>query len=151
MIFQDYEDLFKILNAFRIKYLLVGAYAVMYYAEPRFTKDVDIWIIPELNDNNKVFKALKAFGAPLKGLSSESFLDRKMILQIGVAPVRIDILLRIPGVSYRRAWKNKKKVKYGRTTVFILGKKELIDAKRKTGRQQDLIDIERLMPKRKKR
>lgn len=144
MISQDYEDLFKTLNAFRIKYLVVDAYAVMYYAEPRFTKDIDVWIIPQLNDSNKVFEALKRFGAPLKNLSPQDFLDRKMILQIGVPPVRIDILLSIPGVSYSRAWKNRRRVKFGSTPISILGRKELIDAKKKTGRLQDLIDVEKL-------
>ena len=65
----DYEDLFKTLNACRIKYLVVGAYAVMYYAEPRFTKDIDIWVIPQMNDAGKIYEALKKFGAPLRGSS----------------------------------------------------------------------------------
>ena len=63
-IHSDYEDLFKILNIEKIKYLIVGAYAVMYYSQPRYTKDIDIWIIPELNDVHQIYKTLKKFGAP---------------------------------------------------------------------------------------
>lgn len=140
----DYEDLFKILNACRIKYLVVGAYAVMYYAEPRFTKDIDIWVIPQMNDTGKIYEALKKFGAPMRGIKPEDFNDRRMILQIGVAPVRVDILLDIPGVSFQTAWKNKRKIRYGRTPVYILGKNDLIAAKKKAGRPQDKIDEENL-------
>lgn len=140
----DYEDLFKILNACRIKYLVVGAYAVMYYAEPRFTRDIDIWVIPQMNDVDKICEALKKFGAPLRGIKPQDFNDKRMILQIGVAPVRVDILLDIPGVSFQSAWKNKRKIRYGRTPVYILGKNDLIAAKKKAGRPQDKIDEENL-------
>ena len=140
----DYEDLFKTLNACRVKYLVVGAYAVMYYAEPRFTKDIDIWVIPQMNDAGKIYEALKKFGAPLQGITPEDFSDKRMILQIGVAPVRVDILFDIPGISFQTAWKNKKKIRYGRTPVYILGKDDLIAAKRKAGRPQDKIDEKNL-------
>lgn len=140
----DYEDLFKTLNACRVKYLVVGAYAVMYYAEPRFTKDIDIWVIPQMNDAGKIYEALKKFGASLRGIKPEDFNDRRMILQIGVAPVRVDILFDVPGVSFQTAWKNKKKIRYGRTPVYILGKNDLITAKKKAGRPQDRIDEENL-------
>ena len=141
-VISDYEDLFKVLNAFRIKYLLVGAYAVMYYTRPRYTKDIDIWIIPELNDVYKIHQALKEFGAPLKGIKAKDFTDTKMIYQIGVAPVRIDILFSLPGVSFKSAWKNKKRICYGKTSVFLLGQSDLIAAKKKAGRPHDQIDLE---------
>lgn len=140
----DYEDLFKTLNANQIKYLVIGAYAVMYYTKPRFTKDIDIWIIPEMNDTVKIFQALKSFGAPLKGIRKEDFNDHQMILQIGTAPVRIDILLDVPGISFKDSWKNKKKIKYGKTSVYILGKNDLIASKKKAGRPQDKIDLDYL-------
>ncbi len=146
----DYEDLFKILNAFKIKYLVVGAYAVMYYTEPRYTKDIDIWIIPNINDANKVFKALAAYGAPLKSLSPEDFKDKKMILQIGVAPVRVDIMVNVPGISFKEAWKNRKKIRYGKTPINILSASDLIKSKKEAGRAQDKIDLQRLLEKFKK-
>ena len=143
-VISDYEDLFKVLNAYRIKYLLVGAYAVMYYTRPRFTKDIDVWIIPRLNDVYKIHEALKKFGAPLKGIKAEDFNKEDMILQIGVAPVRIDIMLDVRGVSCQAAWKNKKRIRYGKTPAYILGEKDLIMAKKKAGRPQDKIDLENL-------
>jgi hypothetical protein len=140
----DYEDLFKILNAKKIKYLVVGAYAVIYYTQPRYTKDIDVWIIPDLNDTERIYEALKAFGTPLKDLDSQSFKDKDMIFQIGVAPVRIDIMLDISGVSFHRAWRNKKRVYYGKTPIYILGRKDLMAVKGKSGRPQDRIDLDRL-------
>ncbi len=140
----DYEGLFRILNAGKIKYLVVGAYSVMYYSQPRYTKDIGVWIPPELNDLKRVYEALKKFGAPLRGIKPEDFKDEDMILQIGVAPVRIDILLGISGVSAQKAWKSKKRIRYGQTPIYILAKKDLISAKKKAGRPQDQIDLENL-------
>lgn len=140
----DYEDLFKILNAYRIKYLVVGAYAVMYYAQPRYTKDIDVWIVPQLNDTQRIHDALKAFGAPLTGITPEDFADRQMILQIGIAPVRIDIMTDVSGISFKDAWKNRKKARYGRTRIYLLSREDLIAAKKKAARLQDKIDLENL-------
>lgn len=142
---QDYEDLFKILNAYKVKYIVVGAYAVIYHTQPRFTKDMDVWIIPEKNNLDEVYNALKEFGAPLHGIKPKDFNDKSMILQIGVAPIRIDIMLDVPGVSFKKAWQNKKKVKYGKTPIYVLGKDDLIDVKKKAGRLQDQLDIDKLI------
>ena len=144
MVSRDYEDLFRVLNAHRIKYLVVGAHAVIYYTKPRFTKDIDIWIPPELNDPKKVYDALKNYGAPLKGISPKDFADRELIYQIGIAPVRVDIMMGIEGVSAMNAWQKRKKDRYGRTSISILSKEDLIKAKRKAGRPDDLLDLKRL-------
>ena len=143
-VISDYEDLFKILNTCRVKYLLVGAYAVMYYTRPRYTKDIDVWVISELNDVYKIYEALKEFGVPLKGIKPEDFKDNTMVFQIGVAPVRIDILMGLPGVSYKAAWRNKKRIQYGQTPVYVLGQMDLVTVKKKAGRPQDIIDLENL-------
>lgn len=145
MVSQDYEDLFSILNAYKIKYLVVGAHAVAYYREPRFTKDLDVWIPPALNDPDRVYGALKAFGAPLGKLAPEDFMDPTMILQIGLAPVRVDIMIDLPGVSAKAAWNNRTKTRYGRTSINVLGLRELIEAKKKSGRPQDKLDLKKLL------
>ena len=144
MISSDYEDLFSTLNTHKVKYLVVGAHAVMLYTEPRFTKDLDVWIPVALNDPQRVYEALKSFGAPLKGLSTDDFADPNLILQIGVAPVRIDILMNISGVSVEQAWRNKRKTRYGRTFIHVLGPAELIQAKKIANRPQDQLDVKRL-------
>lgn len=148
MVSQDYEDLFKILNAHKIKYLIVGAHAVMFYTEPRFTKDMDVWIPAGLNDADLVYKALKNFGAPLKNVKPGDFKDPKTIFQIGVAPVRIDVLTNIQGILVSNAWKNKIRSRYGKTPVYILGRYDLIKTKKAAGRPQDKLDLDKLMKKR---
>jgi len=140
----DYEDLFKIFNSHGIKYLLAGGQAVIYYTEPRYTKDIDVWVIPEINDSDAIFKALKEFGAPLTDVSREDFSNKELIIQIGLAPVRIDILFDIEGVTFGHAWKNRKRVRYGKTSIFIMGLNDLIRAKKKAGRAQDVLDLEKL-------
>ncbi len=145
MVSQDYEDLFSALNAHKIKYLVVGAHAVAFYAQPRFTKDLDVWIPASLNDPQHVFAALKAFGAPLRELSPEDFQDPSMFLQIGVAPVRIDILTSLQGVSAEAAWRHRRRSRYGKAAIHVLGHAELIKAKKAAGRPQDKLDLAKLL------
>jgi hypothetical protein len=129
--------------------MLVGAHAVMFYSEPRFTKDIDVWIPPKLNQAQRVLDALSEYGAPLKGITLETFQDEKLIFQIGVAPVRIDIMMGLPGIKPEQAWKKSKRSKYGRTTIRVIGLEELIKAKKKAARLQDKLDLENLRKKKK--
>ena len=151
MISSEYEDLFSTLNTYKIKYLVVGAHAVMFYSEPRFTKDLDVWIPASLNDPKRVYQALKAYGVPLKRMTAENFQDPTMMFQIGVAPVRVDILVQIPGVSVEEAWKHRKRSRYGKAAINILGLDELIKAKQAIGRPQDKLDLAKLRRRRKAR
>jgi hypothetical protein len=88
----DYKDLLRSLNAAGVRYLIVGGYAVMIYTEPSFTKDLDIWIDPTIDNAQALFRALSAFGAPLKGISPRDFTEPEIFYQMGVEPVRIDVL-----------------------------------------------------------
>jgi len=141
---RDYEELFKELNAHGVKYLVVGAHAVIYYTRPRATKDIDLWIPPELNNPKKVYQALRRFGAPLRGVSPADFTDKEMIYQIGVAPVRIDILMSVKGLSAKEAWNRGTKSRYGKVPISLLAKEDLIQAKEAVGRPADLNDIKQL-------
>ena len=143
----DYRELFKILNKHRVKYLVVGAYAVIFYTEPRYTKDIDIWVEPALKNAEKLYKALGEFGAPLKDISAKDFADKRTIYQIGVAPVRIDIITSISGSTFTEAWKDRRKTKYADVSINIIGVKDLIRAKKKAGRPLDLNDIAQLKHK----
>ena len=147
MISSDYEDLFSTLNAHKIKYLVVGAHAVMFYTQPRYTKDLDVWIPAVLNDPQRVYEALKAFGVPLRGIAPEDFQNPELFLQIGVAPVRIDILVNLEGVAVQEAWTHRRRSRYGKTPINLLGLAELIKAKKTTGRPQDQLDLAKLLRK----
>ncbi len=143
----DYKDLFKTLNRHKVKYLLIGAYAVAFYAEPRYTKVVDIWVSNDTTNIKRLYKALIDFGAPLKGVSAADFANKKMIYQIGVAPVRIDIHMGVSGIKFENAWQNRKRTFYGGIAINILGIKELIHSKKETGREHDISDVKKLTNK----
>lgn len=140
----DYEELFKTLNAYKIRYLVVGGQAVIFHSEPRFTKDMDVWIPPDLNDPEIVYQALKEFGAPLLGVKPKDFTNKKMHYQIGVAPVRIDIMTDVRGTTAHRAWKKRRRGRYGKTQINVIDIYELIRAKKVPRRPQDMIDLAKL-------
>jgi predicted nucleotidyltransferase len=141
----DYKDLLKILNKHKVKYLIVGAYAVIYYTEPRYTKDIDIWIEPTIGNAKKAYESLREFGAPLKNISQKDFANKNLIYQIGLEPVRIDIIMSIPGLGFNKAWQHKSKTKIEGIGVNIIGVKELIASKKKTKRPLDLADAQNLL------
>jgi hypothetical protein len=143
-IHQDFEDLLRCLNDAKAKYLIVGAHAVAIYSEPRYTKDLDIWVEPTRENAPKVYEALKRFGAPLKNLHIEDLTKPRMFYQIGVAPVRVDIIMGIKGVDFSQAWPNRKTAHFGKERVHILGIDELVAAKRASARPQDKLDLKKL-------
>ena len=141
---RDYRDLFRIFNAHRVRYLVVGAYAVIYYAEPRYTKDLDIWVDPTQENAEKVWSAMAEFGAPLEGVTQEDFFNKDLIYQIGVAPNRVDIMMHIPGLEFSKAWERKATSTYGGESINILHIDDLIHAKKTTDREEDRMDVKRL-------
>ena len=140
----DYRELLKILNRYKVRYLIVGAYAVIFYSEPRFTKDLDIWVEPSSKNAGKVYKALKGFGAPLKDVAPKDFTDKKLVYQIGISPVRVDIIMGVTGVEFDFAWKLKSITTFDNIQVNIIGIDELIKSKEKIKRTQDMLDLKSL-------
>jgi hypothetical protein len=138
---QDYRDLFRIFNEHRVRYLIVGAYAVIYYAEPRYTKDLDLWVEPVKQNAERVWKALVAFGAPLEGVSIEDLSNPEVIYQVGVEPNRIDIMMAVPGIEFEAAWNRRVTSSYGGETICILELNDLIQAKKTTNRESDKLDL----------
>ena len=140
----DYKDLLRILNKHKVRYLIIGAYAAIYYTVPRYSKDLDICVEPEIKNAGRVFKSLKEFGAPLKGIEPADFTNKNSVYQIGVAPVRVDVMMGMPGIEFERAWKHRKIATFDGIRVNILGINELIKSKKNTKRPVDLVDIENL-------
>jgi len=140
----DFADLLKILNKDKVRYLIVGAYAAIYYTEPRYTKDLDIWVDSSLGNAQKVYNALNAFGAPLKDVTPEDFTSRTLFYQIGVAPVRVDIIAGLKGLEFKAAWKRRKRAKYGKVPISIIGVDDLIASKEASGRDGDIRDVKKL-------
>jgi hypothetical protein len=141
---QDFADLFAALNAAEARYLLVGGYAVSFHAEPRFTKDLDIWVEASPVNAARVHEALVAFGAPLAGITPSDLSTMGNVVQIGVPPNRIDVVTSIDGVEFLAAWPDRVVTTYGDHAVPVIGKDALIRNKRASGRPQDLLDVEKL-------
>jgi hypothetical protein len=140
----DFRDLFSALNAAEARFLVVGAYAVIHHTDPRYTKDLDVWVEPEPGNAARVFEALATFGAPLAELTLADLCNPEMVFQIGIEPNRIDILMGLEGVSFFAAWEGSASSTYGGEPIRILGIQDLLVAKRAAGRPQDLLDVERL-------
>ncbi len=140
----DFKELLKIFEKHKIRYLIVGGYAVMKYTEPRFTKDLDILISTKPINAKSVYEALKNFGAPLENLTIDDFKKKGYVYQMGRPPLRVDILMSISGVDFDEAWKRREKVELEGNTINFISRKDLIRSKESTGRTQDKLDIKRL-------
>jgi hypothetical protein len=139
------KDLLDALNRWRAEYLVIGGHAVGVYAEPRGTKDLDIWINPTKRNAGRVLAALKDFGAPLVGTTESTITDKEGFLVIGVAPNRIDILKSISGLKFPACWKNRRTFDIHGTTAHFLNLQDLLTAKLAAGRPQDIADAVKLM------
>jgi hypothetical protein len=140
----DFKELLNTLEKHRVRYLVVGGYAVMKYTEPRFTKDLDLWISTDEQNSKAVFSALKEFGAPLKGLTPHDFTERGYFYQMGNPPFRLDIMMSIPGVEFETAWEHREEVLLEGLSIPFISRADLIRAKDASGRAQDLLDAENL-------
>lgn len=125
----DLIELLKLFKKYSVRYLVVGGYAVMKYTEPRFTKDVDFLISVDTQNSVSIYKALKEFGAPLENLSPEDFSAKGYFYQMGKAPLRVDIMMSIPGIDFEEVWKKREEVKINGITIPFIAKNDLIKAK----------------------
>jgi predicted nucleotidyltransferase len=140
----DFKELLRGFNEKKAEYLIVGGYAVMKYTEPRYTKDLDVWIRSSPENAAKVYEALAEFGAPLEkdGLLAEDFTSENMTYQIGVAPVRIDILTQISGIQFFEAWQNRVASTFFGVPVYFISLRDLITNKKAAGRSSDLEQLQ---------
>ena len=130
------------MNARSVNTLIVGGYALAFHAKPRFTKDIDLLVEPTAENAERLLHALRDFGFGDLDLSIEDFTTPNRVVQLGVAPNRVDLMTAIDGVSFAEAWAGRASGRFGETPVSYLGKAELIRNKRASGRAQDLADLE---------
>lgn len=141
MLNQDYRDILSERSAAGAEYLLVGAYALASHGLVRATSDIDLWVRPTPDNAERVVAALVAFGAPADQFSVDTFIEPDRVLQIGVAPLRIDILTTVSGLDFEQAWGRRGLVDLGEVTVPVLCLDDLAANKRATGRPQDIVDL----------
>jgi predicted nucleotidyltransferase len=141
---KDLKELLRAFNDHAVKYLVVGGYAFGVHAEPRATKDLDLFIRSDKENSEAVFRALAQYGAPLAGLSPSDFMDDTGF-QIGQPPARIDLLQHIDGISFDEAWENRiEGLLDGEIRTLVISRDDLIRNKLASGREQDVLDVKKL-------
>jgi len=144
MLNPDYRDLLSAFSRHRVEYLMVGAYAMAAHGQPRATMDIDLWLRVSPENARRTVAALVEFGAPPGALDPAPFESPGTVIQLGVAPRRIDLLTRIDGVEYEHAAERALPVAIDGLVIPTIGLADLIANKRATGRPQDVVDAERL-------
>ncbi len=139
---KDFRDLLVLLNKNDVAFMIVGGYALAFHGAPRFTGDIDIYVRPDRDNAIRILAALNEFGFGSLGLTSEDFQSPNKVTQLGVPPIRIDLITSITGVTWEEAEDNKCAGNYGDVPVFFIGKDQFIANKMATGRKKDLADIE---------
>jgi len=143
--YQDYKDLLSAFHAHGVRYLIVGAYAVIFHAQPRFTKDIDLFIKADPANAQATYAALAAFGAPLQGVRPENFTEKGSFFRFGRDPYSFDILPDIPGVDFEAAWERRAEGIIDSTSglkAYFISAPDLIASKVAAGRPQDIADAE---------
>lgn len=140
----DFRDLLASFNSHDVEYMIVGGYALAFHGAPRFTGDLEILVKADAENADRILKALDEFGFGSLDLNTEDFSSPNQVIQLGVPPVRVDILTSISGVSWEQAADSKVTGQYGDTPVYFISLKEFTANKRAVGRTKDLADIEAL-------
>ncbi|MFB0555460.1 MAG: hypothetical protein ACETWQ_19315 [Phycisphaerae bacterium] len=144
MLNEDYKEMLQILLGNETKFLVVGAYAMGAYGYPRATGDFDIWIETSFENAKRVYKSLTQFSAPVAELTEKTFSQEGIIFQIGVAPRRIDIITKIDGVEFDKAYAQREEIEIEGISIPFISKGNLIKNKLSTGREKDKLDADYL-------
>ncbi len=140
----DFRDLLELFNAHAVEFVIVGGYALAAHGAPRFTGDLDLLVKPVPENARRVVEALDAFGFSSVGLTDDDFQGPDKVLQLGVPPVRVDILTSLTGVSWEQVSEGSLSAEFGGVPVRFIGREAFVANKRATGRRRDLADLEAL-------
>jgi len=141
---KDFKELLELFNDNKVKYLIVGGYALAYHGSPRYTGDIDIFVKADKENAFCILSALKEFGFGSLGLKEDDFNTPNKVIQLGYPPVRVDIITSISGVSWEEAYEGHVKGKYGDVPVCYIGRNQYIQNKKASGRKKDIADLEAL-------
>ena len=144
MIYQDFLELLHVLESHKVKYAIIGGYAVGIYSEPRYTKDLDLIIDPTIENAKSLLDALNQFGAPPSNLSIEDIAKPGLLYVFGIEPLRVDILNRIKGVSVAELIERSNRITIQDTHMMVVTLPDLIQLKQIANRAQDIADLEKL-------
>jgi predicted nucleotidyltransferase len=141
---KDFRELLELFNKHNVEYMIVGGYALAFHGAPRYTGDLDIFIRPDSLNAQRIMRALEDFGFESVGLTAADFERQDNVIQLGVPPVRVDIVTSLTGISWESAFEKRVQARYGDVQVHYIGREQFILNKRSIGRKKDLADIEAL-------
>jgi predicted nucleotidyltransferase len=141
---RDFRELLALFNEHKVDYIIVGAYALAFYGAPRYTGDIDILVKPDAVNARRVITALEKFGFGAVGLTATDFTSPDKVIQLGMPPVRVDILTSITRVTWEEVFLGRVEGKYGGIPVAYIGREQFISNKKALGRKKDLADLEAL-------
>ena len=144
MLSRDFKEFIESLNASNVRYLVVGGYAVALHGYVRYTKDLDVWIEPKLQNANNVLSALTAFGFGSLDITADDFLEEGNIIQLGYPPNRIDLITSLKGLMFENCYPERVQVEIQGVLIDFIDIENLKTNKKATGRPQDLADLENL-------
>ena len=145
--YQDFNDLLSAFRTHNVKYLIIGGYAVSLHAQPRATKDLDVFTKADPANAQAIYAALAAFGAPVENIRVEDLADRRSFIRFGHEPLAVDIHSDIPGVDFDAAWPRRVEViidPQSGLKAFFISRDDLIASKLASGRTRDLADVEEI-------
>ena len=142
--YQDFKELLLAFNAHDVEYLIVGAHALAAHGHVRATKDLGLWVRPDKSNAQKVLQALSDLGAPLSELTVDDFSRKDSIFEIGLPPLRIDVITDVDGVEFAEAWPDRFETSFGGVPAFVISRHHLITNKKTVARLQDLADVQQL-------
>lgn len=144
---RDFQDFLRLLNASRIRYLVIGGYAVAYHGYVRYTGDLDLFVELSVSNATKLVSVLREFGFDLPELKPALFLQKGRIVRLGYEPMRLEILNEIDGVSFQECYQHRRRSTVGGLNIHFIDLPELLKNKRASGRLKDLADVEALTAK----
>lgn len=140
----DFKDFLTLLNSHHVEYLLIGGYAVAYHGYPRTTGDIDIWIAQNPANAQNVSRTLQAFGFPADNVSPDLFLVPNKVNRIGIAPLRIEILTAISGVTFAQCWPKRETAFFDTIPIPVIDLASLKANKQASARPKDIEDLRHL-------
>jgi predicted nucleotidyltransferase len=141
----NFKDLLQLFADEEVRFIVIGGYAVIKHTEPYYTKDLDIWIEAAPENADRALRALRRFGAPTADVTIEDLTSPDLIYQIGVEPVRVDIMSAVPGLTFAKAWENRVDTDFGGVCAPVLSLEDMLASKRAANRPKDRIQIQQLL------
>ena len=141
-LYPDFKEFLKLLNEKKVKYLLIGGYAVAHYGYVRATSDIDFWVDISDDNANNILEALADFG--FSNINKEIFLNPSQIARMGLPPLRIELSTSIDGVNFSDCYVRSQIIQLDGVDVNIINLEDLRQNKKASGRPKDLIDLEHL-------